>query len=120
MIARYWREILIGIVLLLAGAALMTTRLQLEACRTERAEFKRAYEAMARSVQIQNEAVQSLEKKSAETARRAATLRAQAEGATRVAKESADALAGFLGAPRPTSACPVSEAVALVRQDLGR
>lgn len=114
----HWRAVLIGGAALLALATIGIYRAQLGACKAERAEIKRAYEILTRSVQVQNEAIQTLEKKSAETARRAASLRAQAQGATQVARDKADALERVLAAPRPTSACPSAEAIVVVRDDL--
>jgi predicted nucleic acid-binding protein len=117
-LARYWRECLIGGLLILAAAVVGISRMQVNSCRAKLAQFEGAYKALSRSVQVQNDAIQSLEKKSAETAQRAALLRAQAGEATRVAKTKADALEAVLAAPRPTSACPSFDALVVVRDDL--
>lgn len=117
-LARYWREVLIGGLLLLAAATVGVSRMQVNSCRAKLAQFEGAYKALSRSVQVQNDAIQSLEKKSAETVQRAATLRAQAGAATQVAKTKADALERVLEAPRVASACPAFDAVKVVRDDL--
>mgnify|MGYP003351869805 CR=1 FL=1 len=90
----------------MALATIGIYRAQLGACKAERAEIKRAYEILTRSVQVQNEAIQTLEKKSAETARRAASLRAQAQGATQVARDKADALERLVDLIREAAAPP--------------
>jgi hypothetical protein len=117
-LARYWRECLVGGLLLLAAAAVGVSRMQVKSCRADLKQFIAAYEQLARSVQVQNDAVLALEKKSAETARRATQARAEAKGATEVAQRHADALAGFLGAPRAPSECPSADAIKVVRDDL--
>jgi multidrug resistance efflux pump len=117
-LARYWRELLVGGLLLLAAAAVGVSRMQVNNCRANLAQFKAAYEQLARSVQTQNDAVLALEKKAAETARRAALARVEAGKAIEVAQRHADALAGFLGAPRVPSECPSADAIKVVRDDL--
>jgi len=97
----------------LAAVTVGVSRYQLAGCRADLAQFKSAYEQLARSVQAQNDAVLALEKKSAETARKAAQARAQAGKATEVAQRHAHALAGFLGA---SGTC--SDAIKVVRDDL--
>lgn len=113
-----WRVLAVVGVLLVAGAALGVSRMQLAHCRAKVAEFESAYKALARSVQVQNDAVQDLEKKAAAAASRARQARSEAEGRVRVAKDRADALAALLAAPRTTSECPAGDAVAAVRADL--
>ena len=112
-LARYWRELLVGGLLLLAAAAVGVSRMQVKSCRADLAQFKSAYEQLARSVQVQNDAVLALEKKSAEAARRGALARSEADRAASVAKTHADALAGFLGA---SGTC--SDGIKVVRDDL--
>jgi hypothetical protein len=109
-----WKLILIGAAFALCAAAVGISRMQVASCKADLAQFKSAYEQLARSVQVQNDAVLVLEKKSAETARRAAQARAEAKGATEVAQRHADALAGFLGAGKGTC----NEGIKVVRDDL--
>jgi low affinity Fe/Cu permease len=106
-------QVAVGALLILAAVTVGVTRWQLNDCRADLAQFKAAYEQLARSVRAQNDAVLALEKKSAETARRAAQARAQAGKATEVAQRHADALAGFLGA---SGTC--SDGIKVVRDDL--
>ncbi|MEK9809115.1 MAG: hypothetical protein VW362_01610 [Candidatus Nanopelagicales bacterium] len=116
--ARYWRECLVGGLLLLAAATVGISRMQVNACRAKVAEYEAAYNALARSVQVQNEAVQGLEKKAAAAASRAAQARSEAAGAVKVAQIRADALAARLVAPAGASECPAKDAVLIVRADL--
>ena len=87
-------------------------------CRAKLAQFEGAYKALGKQIQVQNEAVQDLEKKSAAAAARGAQARSQAAQATQVAQKSADALAVALAAPRVPSECPSALALVTVRDDL--
>lgn len=91
---------------------------RLSTCRTNLAEFKVQNKALGRQIQVQNEAVLDLEKKSAAAALRGAQARSKAVQATQVAQKSADTLAGFLAAPRVTSECPSAVALVVARDDL--
>jgi len=113
-----WQVLAVVAVLLVAGATIGVTRFQLNSCRAKVAEFEAAYRALARSVEVQNEAVQDLEKKAAAAAARTAQARAAAAKGIEVAKQRADALAALLAAPRPMSECPSGDAIAAVRDDL--
>jgi len=108
-----WKLVLLGAVLFLCAATVGVSRMQVKSCRADLAQFKSAYEQLARSVQVQNDAVLALEKKSAEAARRGALARSEADRAASVAKAHADALAGFLGA---SGTC--SDGIKVVRDDL--
>lgn len=94
------------------------SRHQVAKCRAEVAEFRRAYDLLAQSVQRQNEAVQEMEAKAKEAAQRGAQARSQAAGAVDVAKRSAEALSRVMAGARPASECPPGEAVKVVRGDL--
>lgn len=117
-LARYWRECLVGGLLLLAAASVGVSRMQVNSCKAKLAQFEGAYRALAKQVQVQNDAVQDLERKSAAAAARGAQARSQAAQATQVAQKSADALAAALAAPRVASECPSALALVAVRDDL--
>lgn len=113
-----WKWIAIGTVVLVLGSWGGINHVRLANCKVRAAEFEGAYKTLTRQIQVQNEAVQSLEKKAAAAAQRAAQARAKAAPATLVAAKSADALARVLEAPRAPSECPSGLALAAVRDDL--
>ncbi len=94
------------------------SRHQVAKCRAEVAEFRRAYDLLAQSVQRQNEAVNEWQRKATEAAQRGATARTQAQPVVDAAQKSADALAGAMRGMRPAE-CPTAGAVKVVRDDLG-
>lgn len=118
MISPPWKLIAIGAAVLGLVAWGGLNQIRLANCQTRVAEFEGAYKALSRSIQVQNEAVQDLEKKAAAAAARTAQARAAAAEATKTAKQRADALAALLAAPRPISACPSADALVAVRNDL--
>ena len=113
-----WQIVAVVGVLLIAGATIGVTRFQLNSCRAKVAEFEAAYRILSRSVQVQNDAVEELEKKRAAAASRAAQARAEAAKGIAAAKQRADALAALLAAPRAMSECPAGDAIVAVRDDL--
>lgn len=112
-------QIVAGLVGLAVVAGIVGfSRHQVAKCRAEIAEFRRAYDLLAQSVQRQNAAILEAEGKAAEAARRGAQARAEAEPVVAAAQKSADALAGAMRGLRPAE-CPTKEAVRVVRDDLG-
>ena len=51
-LARYWRECLVGALLLLAAASVGISRMQVASCKTKLVQFEGAYRALARQVQV--------------------------------------------------------------------
>jgi len=113
-----WKALAIGA----AGLTLVAwgglNQIRLATCQVKVAKLDGAYKALSRSIQVQNEAVQDLEKKATAAASRTAQARAAAAKATNTAKQRADALAALLAAPRPISECPSADALVAVRDDL--
>ena len=93
------------------------SRHQVNACRAELAEFRRAYDLLAQSVQRQNEAVQEMEAKAKEASRRGAQARSEARPVVEASQKSAEALARRMSEP-PATSCPAGEGLAEVRKDL--
>lgn len=108
-----------GIVIMALTVGALWYRADAAEARATLAEFRRAYDLLAQSVQRQNAAIQEAEGKAAEAARRGAQARAEAVPVVEAARRSADALAGELRGLRPPE-CPTAKAVEVVRGDLQR
>lgn len=126
MLAKNWRAlaalaiaaVLAGLILYYRGeasiaeAAAARAQRDLEICRGER-------DALRGSLARQNAAVEGMEAKAAEAARRGAQARAEAAGAVDAAVRSAEALARRMREPAGTT-CPAGEGLAIVREDWRR
>lgn len=106
------------VALLAVGAFVGFSRYQVNACRAELAEFRRAYDVLSVQVQTQAAAMSELERKAKEAASRGAQARTEAKPVVAAAQKSADALAGAMRGLRPVE-CPTKDAVRVVRDDLG-
>ena len=114
-----WQVIAALAALAIVGAFIGFSRYQVNACRAELAEFRRAYDVLSVQVQTQAAAMSELERKAKEAASRGAQARTEAKPAVEAAQKSADALAGAMRGLRPAE-CPTARAVEVVRGDLQR
>lgn len=116
----YWKILAVVGLLLVAGAAVGVSRLQLANCRADAAEIRSAYELLADRVRQQNTAVLALEQAAKEAAARARQAREAASATVRIAEGRAAGLEAALRAPREATAgeCAADEAVRVVRADL--
>ena len=93
------------------------SRHQVNACRAELAEFRRAYDVLTVQVQTQAAAMSELEQKAKAAARRGAQARSEAKPVVEASQKSAEALARRMSEP-PATSCPAGEGLAEVRKDL--
>lgn len=113
-----WRILALLGVLLVAGAAVGVSRIQVANCRAELATVKAAHELLLDRVRQQNAAVEAMEQSAKESVKRAAQERARAAATIRVAETKAKGLETILAAPRQASECPAGDAVRAIRADL--
>jgi len=111
-----WRILGLLAILLVAGASVGVSRLQLANCRADFAQTKANYDLLIERVRQQNAAVEALEQAGKEAAARAAQERARAAAAIRIANDKAGSLERALHAPGDAATCDA--AVVVVRGDL--
>lgn len=111
------RWVLAGGALLLSAALVGWQRVQIAECRAALAEHQAAYMTLAQQVQIQQQAMEALERKAAAARSAGLQARQRAKKVAEHARARADALAAAVAAPvAPSATC--SDALAVVRNDL--
>ena len=113
-----WRILALLGVLLVAGAAVGVSRIQVANCRAELATVKAAHELLLDRVRQQNAAVEAMEREAKDAAAKARKAREAAAATIRVAETRAKGLETILAAPRQPSECPAGDAVRAIRADL--
>jgi len=113
-----WRILAVIGVLLVAGAAVGVSRLQLANCRAALAETRAAHDRLLGVVQQQNAAVERMEREAKDVAAKARRAREAAAATIRTAEGKAKGLETIMATPRAPSECPAGDAVRVIRADL--
>lgn len=119
LLLRYWWVAALSVMLAFAGiqtARLRGAQADVRALRAEVAQFRAAYDALAGSVQRQNQAVNEWQTKAEQAAQAGRKAREQAAKVSMHHQASALALAAAVAAPAAGLTC--RDAVGVVREDL--
>lgn len=116
-LAANWRAIAMLVVVGALGAGLLWYRGEAAQAELEVAEFRHAYDTLARSVQTQNAEVNRWKETAEKAQQRAATARTKAAPVVEASKRSSEALGAAMRGLRPAE-CPTAKAAEVVRSDL--